>query len=56
MQHKIRRKILASQQDSTYISEEEDISIANIQKPRIEIFERRQMSLGDVLKNKNNNS
>lgn len=52
MKHKIRRKIIAAQQDSINISEEEDISIANIQKPRIEIYERRQRSVGDVLKNK----
>ena len=54
MLHKIRRKIIAAQQDSVNISEEEDISIANIQKPRIEIYERRQRSLGDALKNKDN--
>ena len=41
MKHKIRRKIIAAQQDSINISEEEDFSIANIQKPRIEIYERR---------------
>ncbi len=48
--HKIRRKIIAAQQDSINNSEEEDISFANIQKPRIEIYERRQRSVGDALK------
>lgn len=28
------------------------MSLANIQRPRIEIFERRQRSVGDVLKNR----